>query len=82
MSALDSRYAIDRDDDARRKSVTLLMHLLDPYLAQSVRRDVMDTLFKAFEQNGTELTSAAMRKEYEAWKRITLDTLPGMVFPQ
>jgi hypothetical protein len=64
---------IDHDRMAIRKSVDLLLHLLDDFIPQSALRDAERALYEAFERDGIELTSKMMRKEYEAWKELQID---------
>ena len=73
---------LDREAHAEqavvRKSVDFLLHLLHDYIPDGCIRDAERRLYESFEEGGIELTTKAMRKEYEAWKSTHLE---GMPFP-
>jgi hypothetical protein len=75
MTAYNEMLKIDQDKMAIRKSIDLLLHLLHDYIPHSAFRDAEKTLYESFEKDGIELTSRAMRKEYEAWKSTQLEGL-------
>jgi hypothetical protein len=74
-TALKAMEAIDKDRMVVGMSVRQIIHLLHDYIPRSCMREAEDKLFDAFFINGTELTSNMMRKEYEAWKELELNTL-------
>ena len=78
-TAYKEMLKIDQDKIAIKKSIDLLLHLLYDYIPPSALREAERRLYEAFEQDGIELTSKMMRKEYEAWKSIEgLNILPSV----
>lgn len=71
MTALKASMAIDRDKMAIRQSADLIAHLLREFIPDHSFKEARWRLYEAFEKEGMELTSKAMRKEYEAWKALT-----------
>ncbi len=67
--------AIDKDRRAVGISVQMIMSVLHDFIPRSCYREAEGALFDAMFINGTELTSNLMRKEYEAWKMVELDSL-------
>jgi hypothetical protein len=74
-TAYDQMLKVDQDKMAIRKTVDLLLHLLQDFIPNSALRDAERTLYEAFEKDGIELTSRMMRKEYEAWKSTEIEGL-------
>lgn len=73
--AYKASLAIDRDKMAIRQSADLIAHLLRDFIPDHCFREAVYCLYEAFEKEGMELTSRAMRKEYEAWKSTQLEGL-------
>jgi len=69
------KLTIDRDKHNIRASVYQILHLLDAYIPRACQQDAQYTLMEAFSKDGIELTSKLMRKEYEAWKELSLDKI-------
>lgn len=70
-----ARDALEKDRFAVELSVRKVMSVLDRYIPQGCFKEAEDELFKAFFISGTELVSNDMRKQYEEWKKRTLDAL-------
>lgn len=68
------------DEYAARIFADTILHLLSDYIADTNRRDVWELLAKTSHEQKFELTTAAMRKEYEAWKRAEI--APARVIEQ
>ena len=66
-------FKIDTDMHSLRNTVSTILHLLYDFIPKACYRDAEDKLAEAFREDGIELTSKMMRKEYEAWKELTLD---------
>jgi hypothetical protein len=66
---------IDTDSLNMRKSVSTILNLLSDFIPNACRGDAEHKLLEAFHNDGVELTSKLMRKEYEAWKELSLDKL-------
>lgn len=75
QTALRSIQAIDRDRYTVQRSVIEIMHILDEYIPHACRREASDKLFDAFFINGVELTTNTMRKEYEEWKKLNIESM-------
>lgn len=76
-TALKAMEDQDRDHLAAKRFADTMISMLRDYIPESARRDAWHLLAKtAFEQK-FELTSFAMRKEYEAWKEMQIDALAG-----
>jgi len=75
MSATDHILTIDRDRQNIRQSVYVILHILDDFIPKACLDDAQDRLAEAFSKDGVELTNKLMRKEYEAWKELTLDKM-------
>lgn len=67
--------ARDRDIRAAMQSADQVCHLLRRFIPDHCFRDAHHSLAEAFHQQGIELTSTLMRKEYEAWKSTQIDML-------
>ena len=65
--------ALDKDKFAVQRSVQQVLAILYDYIPRSCFKEAEEKLFDAFFINGVELTSNTMRKEYEEWKKHTLD---------
>lgn len=74
QTATRAREALDKDRWAVELTVRQVMHLLHEYIPRACEREATDKLFDAFFINGVELTTNTMRKEYEEWKRLELNT--------
>ena len=75
MSEFENRLKIDRDSHNMQRSVSAIMHLLSEFIPNFCRHDASNKLYDAFHKDGIELTNKHMRKEYEAWKELTLDKI-------
>jgi hypothetical protein len=75
MTAVNQMLKTNQDKIAVRKSIDLLLHLLQDFIPRCAMGDAERRLYEAFETQGIELTSKAMRQEYEAWKSTQLDVL-------
>lgn len=67
--------ARDGDEMAARRLADLMLSMLRDYIPENSRRDAWELMAKSALDQGFELTSKAMRKEYEAWKNTQLDVL-------
>jgi hypothetical protein len=74
-TAINQRLTSDRDKMNIQRSVSMILHVLDDYIPHACRRDAYDALGEAMYKDGIELTSKQMRKEYEAWKQLQIDSL-------
>lgn len=66
---------IDNDHQNLRHSVYTITHLINEFIPRACFQDAQNKLMNAFAKDGVELTSKLMRKEYEAWKELSLDKL-------
>jgi hypothetical protein len=68
---------LDRDTDtiAAKRFADQILHLLSDFIPEHCRRDAWDLLAKTAFDEKVELTSWAMRQQYEAWKSTELDML-------
>lgn len=74
-TALDAMLGKDNDLTAARRFSDQMIHMLQDFIPESCRRDAWQRLCEtAFEQK-FELTTFAMRKQYEAWKSTQIDAL-------
>lgn len=78
-TATQAMEAIDKDRMAVHMTVQQIMHIVHDYIPHACRREAEGQLFDIFFTNEVELTSNTMRKEYEAWKKLELNT--GMLTP-
>jgi hypothetical protein len=67
--------ALDKDRWAVKLSVQQIMGVLQDFIPRACHCEASDRLFDAFFINGTELTSNMMRKEYEHWKQLQLESM-------
>lgn len=67
--------SIDRDKMNIRQSVYTILNLLNDFIPRACYQDAQYRLMETFDKDGIELTSKLMRKEYEAWKKLSLDKL-------
>lgn len=74
-TATGFKLTIDRDSQNIRQSVYTILHLLDDFIPKACYQDAQNRLMEAFHKDGIELTNKLMRKEYESWKELTLDTI-------
>lgn len=72
-TATKEREARDRGEVAVRHTVGQIMCLVGPYIPQRCQEEVMRLLYDRLLEAGVEFTTNNMRKEYEQWKRITLE---------
>ncbi len=72
-TAMDQKLAIDRDMMAARQTATQIVALLDGFIPDRCRREAYQYVLEAAYKEGMEFTSKLMRKEYEAWKALTLE---------
>lgn len=75
QTAIQAMQALDNDQRAVQMSINQIIHILYDYIPRSCIREAEHKLFDAFFINGVELTSNVMRKEYEQWKKVELNTL-------
>lgn len=75
MKAVDAMLAQDNDKLAARRFADHVVHMLQDFIPEAAIRDARDLLARAAYEQKFELTSFAMRKEYEAWKSLHLETL-------
>lgn len=61
-----------------------ITHTLEDFIPRSSWRDARERLIDASLRDGLELTSKAMRLEYEAWKRteIAIMSMAPLVVPK
>lgn len=77
ITATEIRSRISRDDEyAARLFANILLGMLDRFIPRACHREVADVLMEAALKGGLELTSVAMRKQYEAVMLAT--TLRGL----
>ena len=74
QTAIKAREALDNDCWAVRISVNQIIGILNAYIPRACQVEAEHKLFDALFINGTELTSNTMRKEYEAWKQIQIES--------
>lgn len=74
-TALRALQALDKDKFAVQRTVNMVIHLLRDFIPRSCIREAEDKLFDAFFINGVELTTNTMRKEYEQWKKLEIDSM-------
>ncbi len=75
QTSILAREALDRDRMAVRISVQQIINLLYDYIPRACIHEVEDKLFDNFFIAGIELTSNTMRKEYEEWKKLELNSM-------
>lgn len=68
--------ALDRDRHAASRTADQICHLLREFIPEACFRDAWDRVAETCHKEGWELTNKMMRKEYEAWKSLVLDTKP------
>lgn len=71
-----TKISAQSDELAARRTADAIVHLLQDFIPHACQREASLFLANAAFQEGWELTNKAMRKEYEAWKKLTLDTMP------
>ena len=69
----------DRDMMHARRFADVMVAMLRDFIPENSRRDAWERLVEASLQEGFELTSKAMREQYEAWKRTEIE---GLTLPQ
>ena len=74
-TALKAMMAQDSDILAAKRFADHMIHLLRDYIPEASRRDAWELLAKTAHDEKFELTTWAMRKQYEAWKDTQLDVL-------
>jgi hypothetical protein len=73
MNATSIRMRQDNTEYQARRFVHQMLGLLQNYIPRACEREVCDVLMKAALDQGFELTSKAMREQYEAWQKLQLD---------
>jgi hypothetical protein len=74
-TATEMRLADDGDHVAAKRFADVMIGMLRDYIPEHSRRDAWDALAKAAFEQGFDLTSKAMRKEYEAWRSTQIEML-------
>ena len=74
-TALKSILDRDNDELAARRFADQMLHLLRDFIPDNSRQDAWDLMVRAAYENKFELTTFAMRKQYEAWQSTQLDGL-------
>ena len=69
------QLALDKDFYAARQIASQILHLLDRFIPEACREDAYYCMAETFHKEGMELVSKQMRKEYEAWKQMQIDSL-------
>lgn len=67
------RVAVDKDLHEANRFAEAVLGMLGGFIPDRCRQEARNALVEAALEAGLELTSKAMRKQYEAWKEITLD---------
>ncbi len=75
MSATDQKIALDFDTNKAKQSADQICYALKSYIPDACFRDAVEHMYELFYKNGIELTNKLMRKEYEAWKELSLDKI-------
>lgn len=72
-----TRQSIFADNDilVSRRFADSILHMLRDYIPDRLHREAWEVLAKTSADEKMELTSFAMRKEYEAWKSTQIDHL-------
>jgi len=67
----------DRHADmlAAKRTAYQIISILDRFIPDACQREARDFLIEICFKEGVELTSKLMRKEYEAWKQLQIDSL-------
>lgn len=63
------------DELAARQTAAKITYMLDRFIPEACRGEAYDHIMELAYKEGFELTSKIMRKEYEAWKALTLKGL-------
>ncbi|KJC51068.1 hypothetical protein UP09_03195 [Bradyrhizobium sp. LTSP885] len=71
MKALNHR--MQNDEYQARLFVNQMMAILQDYIPRACHRDMTHKLYDHAIEHGLEMTTKAMRYEYEAWKAVTLN---------
>ncbi len=74
-TATAQRIHADNDLHAAMRFADVMVGTLNDFIPYYCRREARDTLVKIALDQGFELTTTAMRKEYEAWKSTQLEGL-------
>ena len=72
-TATKARLTLDVDLNAARRSATGVFSFVRDYIPQRLHNEVLDALTQSFYEGKVELTSFAMRKEWEAWKGTQIE---------
>lgn len=75
MESLKESLDHDRDIYQARRTATELYHLLERFIPDACRREMLDYTMEQCYKHGVELTTKAMRKQYEAWQKTQVDML-------
>jgi hypothetical protein len=74
MESAESKImGVNTDMHEARRTASQILSILDRYIPDACREDAYYAIAEACYKDGYELTSKLMRKEYEAWKQITLN---------
>ncbi len=71
-TAHQASLAIDHDRMAVKRTADHICNLLLDFIPEACFREAWDRVAETADKEGWELTSKLMRKEYEAWKSLTL----------
>lgn len=63
------------DEYAASQTAHQIISILDRFIPDACRKEAWDRMATVSYTEGWELTSKSMRKEYEAWKTLTLKGL-------
>lgn len=75
MSATDAKIALDLDAMKARQTAQQICYALERYIPAACFNDAVQDMAEMCYKNGLELTNKLMRKEYEAWKELTMDKM-------
>lgn len=71
-TATKMQARMDGDEYQARLFTSKIIGLLNRYIPNACHREASQDLYRMALEHGLEMTSKAMRYEYEAWKRTTL----------
>lgn len=71
-TALDASIRRDRREMFDRRTVNIIMGILNRFIPDACRREAIDVLAAAVVEGGYELTNRLEREQYESWKATVL----------
>lgn len=75
MEPFEAKVRTDTDMYAAKRTADQIVNLLDGFIPSACRREAWRYIAEACYKEGFELTSKRMRKEYEAWKQLQVNSL-------